>query len=53
MRYSKVAVLNLVPNKVEVNCDVFHPRVKYRVGAEMSCTDIVTIDHWALRQGDV
>ena len=44
MSYMKNTILNLIPDKMKINCNMLHSRMKNGIGAELSCSNIITIN---------
>lgn len=48
MRDMKLARKNFIVNKVKINSNMLHMRVKNRIGTQVGGIDIIMIDSWRM-----
>ena len=48
MSYTENTILNLIPNKMKIDYNMLHFGMKNWIGAELSCSNIITINDRAI-----
>ena len=53
MSYTENIILNLIPNKMKIDCNMLHSGMKNWIGVELSCSNIITINDRAVGKRNV
>ena len=48
MSYTENTILNLILDKMKIDCNILHSRMKNWIGAELGCSNIITINDRAV-----
>ena len=48
MSYTENTILNLIPDKMKIDCNMLHSGMKNWIGAELSSSNIITINDRAV-----